>query len=159
MAKHWLESIVKSADQPRHLLGGVDGQARHAAVSDAADRRELEPVHTAVPDAYTFRVQRLGDDHIPLFLTRDAAAVTQIGDTRESTAFFVGRCALLDCAIEVNFQSADRFNGKDRRRNASLLVTRAASVDSPITQFAAEWIDGPAGARRDHVIMPIEMKD
>src|SRR6266851_8262798 len=154
----WLELGVERLHQASHLLGGVDSQTRHAAVADAADGGELEPVHAAVADAHPFGVERLGDDHVFLILSRDAAGVAQIGHPREAAAFFVWRGALLHGAFKRKACAADGFHGKDGRGDARFLIARSTAVDPPLTQISPERVQAPARPGRDDVVVAIEVQ-
>ena len=158
VARARLELILEDPHQPRHLLGGVDRQAGHAAVADAADRGQLEPVHPAMPDAHALGIERLGDDHIALAVAGQPARVAQPGHAGEAAALFVRRRALLDRAVQRDARAADRLDRVDRRGDARLLVARAAAVDAPVAHLGAERIDGPAGAGRHDVVVAVEVE-
>jgi hypothetical protein len=128
--------VLDGAHDTGHLLGGVDRQARHAAMADTTDRRQLEPVHAAVSDTHAVGIQRLGDDDVALPIPRHPTRVAQPGHAGNAAAFFVRGSALLDRAAQPNARSADGFDRVDRGSDAGLLVARAAPIDAPVLQLA-----------------------
>src|SRR4051794_28187560 len=99
---------------------------------DASHGGHLEPVHTAMPDAHALRIERLGDHDKLLGPLRDPPRGAQPAHAREPPVFLARRGVLLAPPRQWLPRPSDRLDGEDRRRDAALLIARAASVNTSI---------------------------
>src|SRR5579863_6782037 len=150
--------MLDDGEEIGHFGNCAYAEERHAAVRDAADSGDFEPIDAAMSEADAVDVQGFGDDDEVGAAARDQAVLGEVGHAGESAAFFVDRAALFDRATETHSGAADGFDGEDGGGDAGLLVGCAAAEDLAIRQGGTEGIDRPAVADWDDVKVTVEME-
>src|SRR5579864_5499435 len=157
--QHRRQILAYGLQEPAHALNRADTEERHAAVTDPAACRHLEPVDTAMPDTDAIDVMRLGDDHKVGAVPGNPPAFSEVGDPGEAAALFVHGAADLDRARQHDACPLDGFGGKHRRGDAGLHVAHAAPENLAVPYDAAERVDRPSVTRGNDVDVAVEVDD
>ena len=123
---------------------------------DFAVGDDPEPVHPAVSHADAVRTEGFGDDH-GVGVRGDLSRLGQPGDAGVSSGLLVRRPRDLERAAEPGARPPEDFRREEGGGDASLHVARAAPPDGPVANLPRERVGGPAGARGNHVEMPVQM--
>ena len=111
-----LQLTTHAIENDTHVLDRAHAKKRHAAMTDATTRRDLEPVDAAMADRDAIGIRRLRDDDRVRAVSAEPALLREPRHARETAAFFVDGPADLDGAVQLDPGAANRLRGVDSRR-------------------------------------------
>src|SRR5215469_2874584 len=153
-----LEFVGDGIENIADLVDGTDAEVRHGAVGDAPMRSDFEPVDSAMAEADAVDVGGFGDDDEVGFVFTDPAVAGHVGDSGESSAFFIHASTLFDATVETDSGAADGFDGEDGGSDAGLLVGDPSAVEFAVADEGAEGRNGPAFANGNDVEVAVKVE-